>query len=176
LLSPSASPEGSGEPQKIVEQGKGHGQSQQGCREAGVRITLGIKSGSGFSWGQTPVWRAYRGDKDGVFHQPLLAPSSHCLIIIVFSVQTFWVPCRGSLSHPSREKTKSSVFSHTRGMGRWFGDDSSALHLLWTLFLLLLHTLHLQSSGIQFQRLGTPVTSDTDIFGLILEAGLGAVS
>lgn len=29
-LSPSASPEGSGEPQKTVEQGKGHGQSQQG--------------------------------------------------------------------------------------------------------------------------------------------------
>lgn len=62
LLSPAASPEGSGEPQKIVEQGKGRGQGQRGCGEAGVRITLGIKSGSAFSWGQTPVWRAYRGD------------------------------------------------------------------------------------------------------------------
>ena len=61
-------------------------------------------------------------------------------------------------------------------MGRWFGDDSSALRLLCTLFLLLLHKLYLRSSGIQFQRLGTPVISDTDIFGLILEAGLGALS
>lgn len=45
----------------------------------------------------------------GVFQQPLLAAFS-CLIITVFSVQTFWVPCRGSLSHPSREKTKAVFF------------------------------------------------------------------
>ena len=38
----------------------------------------------------------------------------------------------------------------------WFGDDSSASHLLCTLFLLLLHQLHLRSSGIRFQRLETP--------------------
>ena len=35
----------------------------------------------------------------------------------------------------------------------WF----SALHLLCTLFLLLLHQLHLRSSGIRSQRLRTPV-------------------
>ena len=35
----------------------------------------------------------------------------------------------------------------------WFGDDSSALHLLCTLFPLLLHQLHLRSPGIQAQRL-----------------------
>ena len=34
------------------------------------------------------------------------------------------------------------------------GDDSSALHLLCTLFLL--QQLHLRSSGIRLQRLGTP--------------------
>ena len=40
----------------------------------------------------------------------------------------------------------------------WFGDDSSTLHLLCTLFLLwLLHQLHLRSSGVRSWRLGTPV-------------------
>ena len=37
----------------------------------------------------------------------------------------------------------------------WFGDNSSALHLLRSLFLLLLHQFHLRSSGITFQRLET---------------------
>ena len=36
------------------------------------------------------------------------------------------------------------------------GDDSSALHLLCTLFLLLLRQLHVTSSGIRSERLGTP--------------------
>ena len=35
-------------------------------------------------------------------------------------------------------------------------DDSRPLHLLSTLFLLLLHQLHLRSSGIRSRRLGTP--------------------
>ena len=42
-------------------------------------------------------------------------------------------------------------------MGRWFQDDSSALHLLCTLFLLLLHQLHLRSPDLTSQRLGAPV-------------------
>ena len=41
------------------------------------------------------------------------------------------------------------------GWGR-FRDDSNALHLLCTLFLLQLHQLHLRSSGIRSRRLGTP--------------------
>ena len=41
--------------------------------------------------------------------------------------------------------------------GGWIWDDSSALHLWCTLFLLLLHQIHLRSSGIVFWRLGTPV-------------------
>ena len=36
-------------------------------------------------------------------------------------------------------------------------DDSSTLDLLCTLFLLLLHQLHLRSSDIRSQGLGTPV-------------------
>lgn len=37
-------------------------------------------------------------------------------------------------------------------------DDSSALRLLCTLFLLLLHQLHLRSSGIRSHRVGTPAS------------------
>ena len=47
-------------------------------------------------------------------------------------------------------------FSKDQGRGGWFRDDSSALHLLCTLFLLLLHQLHLRSSGIRSSGLGTP--------------------
>ena len=35
----------------------------------------------------------------------------------------------------------------------WFRDDPRALHLLCTWFLLLLHQLHLRSSGIRSRRL-----------------------
>ena len=38
----------------------------------------------------------------------------------------------------------------------WFRYDLSALHLLCTLFLLLLHQLHLRSPGIRSWRLETP--------------------
>ena len=37
----------------------------------------------------------------------------------------------------------------------WFQDDSSTLHVLCTLYLLLLHQLHLRSSGIRSWRLRT---------------------
>ena len=40
--------------------------------------------------------------------------------------------------------------------GGWFQDDSSALHLLCTSFLLLIHQLQLRSSGIRSKKLGTP--------------------
>ena len=40
--------------------------------------------------------------------------------------------------------------------GGWSQGDSSALHLLCTLFLLLLHQLHLRSLGMRSWRLGTP--------------------
>ena len=50
------------------------------------------------------------------------------------------------------------VFPQTEGGMGWggFQDDSRELHLLCTLFLLLLHHLHLRSSSIRFWRLGTP--------------------
>ena len=45
-----------------------------------------------------------------------------------------------------------TIFLQTGGRG-WFGDDSSALHLLCALFLLLLYQIHLRSSSIRPQRL-----------------------
>ena len=45
---------------------------------------------------------------------------------------------------------------HKLGGTRCFGDDSSALHLFCTLFLLLLLQLHLRSSVIRSWSLGTP--------------------
>ena len=49
------------------------------------------------------------------------------------------------------------IFSHRlSGGGGWSGDDSSTLHLLCALFLLLiLHQSYLQSSGIRSWRLET---------------------
>ena len=51
---------------------------------------------------------------------------------------------------------EDNFFPQTRAGGGWFGDDSSALCLLCSIFLLLLHQLHLGSSGIRLQKLGTP--------------------
>ena len=47
------------------------------------------------------------------------------------------------------------LFFPQPGSKRWFGDNSGALHLLCTLFLLMLHQLQLRSSGIRSERLGT---------------------
>ena len=44
-------------------------------------------------------------------------------------------------------------------MGLLLGDESSTLHLLCTLFLLLLQS-HLRSSGMRSQSLGTPEIQD----------------
>ena len=52
-----------------------------------------------------------------------------------------------------------TIFPPSRGLGGWFGDDLNALHLLFTLFLLL-HQLHLRSSGVRSQKLGTPDVGD----------------
>ena len=51
----------------------------------------------------------------------------------------------------TRDRFCGIHFFHGWGTG-WFGDDTSALHLLCTLFQLLLHQLHLRSSGIRSQR------------------------
>ena len=48
-------------------------------------------------------------------------------------------------------------FSTYWGRGGWFQNDSSTLHLLSTLFLLLLHQFPFRLSGIRSWRLWTPV-------------------
>ena len=48
-----------------------------------------------------------------------------------------------------------TIFPWTES-GQWFQDDSRALHLLCTLFLLLVHQFHLESSSIRSQSLGVP--------------------
>ena len=61
-------------------------------------------------------------------------------------------------STASQSQTRLSTHACIRWRGErgWFGDDSSTLRLLCTLFLLLLHQLHLRSSGIRSWSLGTP--------------------
>ena len=50
----------------------------------------------------------------------------------------------------------------------WFGDYSSTLHLLCTLFLLLLHQIHPRPSGIRSRRLGkTDWTLERGTLGII---------
>lgn len=56
----------------------------------------------------------------------------------------------------TRNRFQGRRFLHEQRWGR-FGDDSSALRLLWALFLLGLPQLHRRSSDTRFCRLGTPV-------------------
>ena len=60
------------------------------------------------------------------------------------------------LDKQTRDRFHGRQFINGPGVGGWFLDDSSSLHLLCTSFLLLLHQLHLRSSDIRSQRLGTP--------------------
>ena len=60
-----------------------------------------------------------------------------------------------TFSAPGTDLVVDSFPTSWGGSG-WFWDDSSASHLLCTLFLLLLHQLYLRSSDIRFWRLGTP--------------------
>ena len=79
--------------------------------------------------------------------------------------QTVWVwrtkniPLNIPKLFGTRDKFYEREFFHELEKGGWFQDDSSALHLLCTLFLLLLHQLHLRSSGIRSWRLGTPLSA-----------------
>ena len=74
----------------------------------------------------------------------------HNIEVYISDPQPFWH--QGPV--PGRQ------FFHRWGRGwRCFRDDSRALHLLCTLFLLLSHQLHLRSSGIRSQKSGTPTVN-----------------
>ena len=74
-------------------------------------------------------------------------------------VPTLQQPKQTKRAVPNLSGTRSSFvednFFTDGGWGRC-QDDSSTLHLLCTLFLLLLHQLRLRSSGIRSWRLETP--------------------
>ena len=74
-------------------------------------------------------------------------------VAIAFSFYKTVVP---NLLAPGTGFVENNFSMDWRWREGWFGDDSSILHLLLTLFLLSLHQLHLRSSGIRFDRLGTP--------------------
>ena len=73
-------------------------------------------------------------------------------IICIIYVLNQWFPI---FCH-ERPVSGKTFFPWTGGWRGSFQDDSNILHLLCILFLLL-HLLHLRSSGIRFQRLGAPV-------------------
>ena len=56
----------------------------------------------------------------------------------------------------TRDRFCRRQFFHGLEWEGWFQDDSRTLHLLCTLFLLLLHQFHLRSSRIRSYRLGAP--------------------
>ena len=60
---------------------------------------------------------------------------------------TFWAPGISFME---------DNFFHRLGAGEWSQDDSSILHLVCILLLLLLHQLYLRLSGVISQRLETP--------------------
>ena len=64
----------------------------------------------------------------------------------------------------------SRPFFHAPGQqGERFWDDSSTLHLLCNLFLLLLHQLRLRSSGFRLWRLGSIQRENRKIIPAFLE-------
>ena len=73
-------------------------------------------------------------------------------------VKNFWCLCQQSptILAPGTSLVKDNFSMHWGGGGRWFQDDSSTLYLLCTLFLVMLHQLHLRLSGIRSQSLGSP--------------------
>ena len=82
-----------------------------------------------------------------------------------------WVSSRTVIPNlfGTRDQFCGRQFFHGPGRGGWFQDELSTLHVLYTFFLLLLHQLHLRSSGIRSQRLGTPALGHTPSY---LRAGI----
>ena len=78
-------------------------------------------------------------------------------IIINTVLQIFWYLEQWSPTFLARDRFPRRQLFYGWGWGGRFWDDSSMLHSLCTLSLLLSHQLHLGPSGMRFCRLGTPV-------------------
>ena len=72
-----------------------------------------------------------------------------------FSTQTAWTQRSSTFLSPRTGFLEDNFSLDGVEVGGG-GEGLSALHVLCTLFLLLLHKLHLRSSDIRFQRLGSP--------------------
>ena len=101
-------------------------------------------------------WRAWRWDGcillllvcDTPFSHPSRFPYASFLCELSIDLEQ---QCPVILAQSFLEDSFSTDWSK-----EWFGDDSSALHLLRTSLLLLLDWLCLKSSGFRSWRLGTP--------------------
>lgn len=92
----------------------------------------------------------------------LLATRWHCHICVL--ERSLWLWCRAGVTSPFDTQDGfcgRQLFHRLVGLAGvgvrvgWLQDNSSSLHLLRTLFLLL-HHLHLKSADIRSWRLGTP--------------------
>ena len=69
-------------------------------------------------------------------------PAVYLELIFIYGVRQWPQPFLA----PGTSVMEDSFSTEHSGRGReWFGDDSRALHLFCTLFLLLLHQLHIRS-------------------------------
>ena len=156
----------------VNEDPRGHNKIVRRCSKDGRRLAL--KRGTIFDTAESklpykvpcPPFSQAEADESGasrgkldlqqmlqVPRVPAPWPTSDFSCICAGQVPTVLVPGTGFTE---------DNFSKDSGWGGWeFGDDSSALHLLSTLFLLLLHQLHFRSSGIRSQRLGTSALADS---------------
>ena len=92
-------------------------------------------------------------------------PSTKDKIGSWWSITTQEVRCSISSSPQTfctREGFCGRQFFQGLEVGGWFWGDSNTLHLLCTLFQLLLSQLHPRSSGIRSQRLETPVFKELE--------------
>ena len=86
------------------------------------------------------------------------------------NVQWAWTmklnPCNSAVPTflvPDTDFMENNFSTDRAWVGGWFGDDSSALYLLCTLCLFLLHQLHLRSSDITSQRWETAALTQLNV-------------
>ena len=101
-----------------------------------------------------------KGNTTHVFISPPVDGHLSCFqfgIIINTVLQIFWYLEQWSPTFLARDRFPRRQLFYGWEWGGRFWDDSSTLHSLCTLSLLLSHQFHLGPSGMRFCRLGTPV-------------------